>query len=176
MKYADLVTSREPRVLVVWPKQSEMDVNAGGLTWAEAARGAWAMDPVKAEDVEVLLAVSADDRIVGAWRVVGVEHASKVPMGKSRAVNRSSFDLREDDDLHGMVGTLSPVARRRNPQTTLLLRDVPGLGGPGGEPLINRHGTGRIGEYLLTVHADGRAELEMPPDGALTVRLRAGGR
>lgn len=155
--------------LVVWPRQSETGVSSGDVTWAEAARGAWAMDSAKAAAVELLLAVGRDDRIVGAWRVVGVEHASATPPGKSRVVNRSSFDLVEDPELNQLVGMPSPVPRRRNPQTTLPLAEIPGLAvqESGGK----RHGSARVGAYRLTVYADGRAEVVVPVDGVLTVRV-----
>jgi hypothetical protein len=156
-------------VAVVWPRQSEPDVRAGRTTWQIAASEAWAMDPGKADRVGVLLAVF-EEVVVGAWGVSGAMHESAVPPGKTRKVSRSAFDTFIDPRLDYLVGTPSPLPRRRNPQATFELRDLPGadtlLAGTDPAP----HGLLRLGGYVLTVHEDGNAELRMPGGAELTVR------
>lgn len=159
-------------VAVVWPRQSEPLVRAGHMTWEEAAREAWAMEIAKADRVRVLVAVF-DDVVVGAWAVAGVTHETVVPEGKTRRVNRSSFDTVDDSRWSYLVGGPSPRPRQRNPQATLELRDLPGA-----DVVIEtadqpNHGLVRLGDFTLTVTEDGRAELCMPAGVALTVRTAA---
>src|ERR1700722_17754240 len=85
-------------VLVVWPRQSEPLVRAGYRTWEEVSRRAWAMDPSKGDRVRVLVAVF-DDVVVGAWAVRGATHETAVPEGKSRTVNRTTFNTVDDPRL-----------------------------------------------------------------------------
>ncbi|MFW3172576.1 hypothetical protein [Geodermatophilus sp. CPCC 206100] len=162
----------EDLVLVVWPRQSEPAVTAGHITWEEAAREAWAMDQDKADRVRILVAVH-DDVVVGAWAVVGVTHEASVPEGKTRMVSRSAFTTEADERLDYLVGTPSPKARQRNPQSTLELRDLPGAQELLSETEPSEDGLVRLGAYTLIVRADGRAEVHMPAGGALTIRTAA---
>jgi hypothetical protein len=157
---------------IVWPRQSEPLVRAGHMTWEEAAREAWAMEMAKADRVRILVAVF-DDEVVGAWSVAGVSHETVVPEGKTRRVNRSSFETVDDPRLSYLVGGPSPRPRQRNPQATLELRDLPGADVLIGTADRPSHGLVRLGDFTLTVAEDGRAELHMPRGAALTVRTAA---
>jgi hypothetical protein len=159
-------------VAVVWPRQSQPLVTYGAMTWEEAARGGWAMDSEKADNVRVLIAVF-DDIVVGAWAVRGATHKAEIPEGKSRMVSRSWFETVDDTRLNYLLGARSPRDRQRNPQATFALRDL-----PGGDDLIGdtppaQHGLVRLGQFTLTVSEDGHAELRMPAGAALTVRTAA---
>lgn len=162
----------EDLVAIVWPRQSQPRVAAGEITWQEAASGpetGWAMDADKAELVKVLIAVH-DDKIEGAWGVNLVEHHAEAPPGKTRKVNRSRFHTVVDARLAYLVGMESPRSPRRNPQTTMELRDLPGhetLLGSAGQPA---HGVVQLGAYVLLVTPDGRAELRVPHNAVFTVR------
>lgn len=156
----------------MWPRQSEPAVTAGYSTWEEAARKAWAMDPDKADRVRILIAVH-DDVIVGVWSVVGVAHEASIPEGKTRMVSRSAFTTEADERLDFLVGTPSPKARQRNPQSTLELRDLPAAQELLGEAEPPADGLVRLGLYTLIVRSDGRAEVHMPAGGALTIRTAA---
>lgn len=154
--------------LVVWPRQSEPAVASGQISWEEAARSAWAMDADKANRVTILVAVF-DDKIVGAWAATPQEPEISIPAGKSRNVSRSSFVTTADDRLSYLVGNSSPWHRRRNPQMTLEVRDLPGA-----DSLIadtqSTHGIVRLGGFTLNVAPNGTAELQMPAGAELTVR------
>jgi hypothetical protein len=152
----------------VWPRQSAPAVLAGTLTWEEAAREAWAMAPAKADRVSVLAAVH-DDVVMDAWSVVGAQHDIIVPAGKSRRVSRSKFTTVSDSRLSYLVGSPSTVPRRRNPQTTFELRDLPGSEAllQGDEPAAV--GIVQLGAIILTVASAGRAHLQLPAGTILTV-------
>ncbi len=158
-------------VLVVWPRQSEIAIQQGfAISREEAARGAWAMDREKAERVRLILSIH-NDEIIGAWAVTGSTHVLEAPEGKTRRVNRSTFETQEDPRLGFLLGHRSPLGRRRNPQATIELRDLEGA-----ELLTavadanSQHGVVRLGDYTLTVHEDGSADLINPVMGSLTVR------
>lgn len=155
-------------MLIVWPRQSEPAVRAHETTWEEAAREAWAMDAEKAKRVAILVAVF-DDVIVGAWSASALEPDIRIPEGKTRNVSRSAFITRQDNRLDYLVGTASPWKRRRNPQTTVEVRDLPGaesfLSGTQSE-----HGIVRVGAYVLSVSPSGTAELQMPAGRVVTIR------
>lgn len=153
----------------VWPRQSEPAVRAGTMTWEEAAREAWAMDPNKADRVRALVAIH-DDVVVGAWGVTSATHVAAVPPGKTRMVSRSEFTTVDEPRLAYLVGTASPLPRRRNPQTTIELRDLPGAESLWSQADPHPYGLVRLGEFTLTVSASGRAELHMPAGLSVTVR------
>jgi hypothetical protein len=156
-------------VLIVRPNQSQPAVASGLTTWQQAASGGWAMDASKGARVRVLLAVH-NRLVVGAWRVVSVTHRAEVPEGKSRAVSRSTFETVADDRLRFLIGSESPKEPRRNPQTAMQLRDLPGSEVllEGVEPAT--HGLVRLGAFSLAVGSDGRAVVQMPAGTELTVR------
>jgi hypothetical protein len=157
--------------LFVWPRQSEIELRAGGgRSRKDAASSAWAMDRTKADRVRVVISVY-DGIIVGAWSVNASTSTLEAPEGKTRRVNRASFDTYEDPRLAFLVGQPSQLGPRRNPQTTIELRDLVGA-----EVLVDaiddepRHGVARVGEFTLTVHEDGTADLNYPATAALTLR------
>ena len=156
-------------VAVVWPRRSEPSVRSGEMTWEEAAREAWAMNPHKADRVRVLVAVF-DDVVMGAWAVRGAAHQAMVPAGKSRSVSRSRFDTADDPRLDYLIGLPSPLVRRRNPQATFELRDLTGADALIGAAEPAAHGLVRLGEFTLTVFKNGSAELHVPAGAVLTVR------
>jgi hypothetical protein len=164
IKYRD-----DDLVAVVWPRRSESLVRTARVTWETVARGRWAMDPAKADRVRVLLAVF-DDVVKGAWAVTGVTHQVEVPAGKSRQVSRSEFDVVHDRQLDYLVEGASPLGRRRNPQATMALRDLPGASALVEPADLPAHGVVRLGEFTLRVFEDGHADLQMPVGAALTVR------
>ncbi|MFB8387765.1 hypothetical protein ACFC3F_11565 [Microbacterium sp. NPDC055910] len=158
-------------VLFVWPSRIHAEPSQSEAVWREDAAGtAWAMERAKADRVRVLVSVAVDT-IVGAWHVTGSESTLTAREGKTRRVNRSRFDMRDDARLHYLVGKRSQVPRRRNPQTTIELRDL-----FGGESLLEprpdarRHGVVRIGDYTLTVGEDGTADLVYPARAVVTLR------
>jgi hypothetical protein len=153
----------------VWLTSSAEEVRAGVKTWADAARDKWAMDAAKADRVSVLIAIDDTDDVVGAWSVTGVRNESSVPPGKTRRVNRALFDVEDDPALDFLLGP-SPWPRRRNPQTTVELRDVPGA-----QALISgddrpQHGVVQLGQYKLAVSPSGSAELYVPAGATVTVK------
>jgi hypothetical protein len=159
-------------VVIVWPAQSQPRVAAGEITWQEAVSATWARWSIlagKADRASVLVAVH-EDVIEGAWRVIGATHHPGIPPGGTRVVNRSHFETVEDPRLAYLLKTRSPLARRRNPQTTMELRDLPGADALTASVEPPAHGLVQLGQYTLVVSADGRAELRIPPDAVLTVR------
>ena len=160
-------------VAVVWPNQSEPRVRAREMTWEQAARGAWAMDPEKADRVRVLIAVSKEDIVVDAWAVTNATHQAEIPEGKTRMVSRSTFETAADARLDYLVGGPSPRARQRNPQATFELRDLPGAESLIGSTAPTSSGLVQIGPFTLTVSEDGRADLHMPAGATLTIRTAA---
>jgi len=156
-------------VAVVWPRQNEPRVTAGDARWEEVSRGAWAMDPAKADRVRILIAVN-DDVITGAWAVTDASHDAEIPAGKSRMVSRSTFTTAADPRLDYLTGTPSPLARRRNPQATMELRDLSGADALTGPVPLPPHGLVRLGDFTLSVASDGHAELRMPAGGQVTIR------
>jgi hypothetical protein len=159
-------------VAVVWPRQSAPRVLAGEITWQEAVSAdwaVWAMEAEKADRATVLIAVH-DDVIEGAWRVTGATHYLEVPQGKTRKVNRSHFDTVDDPRLAYLMKTPSWLGRRRNPQTTVELRDLPGADALIAATEPPAHGMVQLGQYTLVVSAAGAAELRIPPDAVFTVR------
>ena len=148
-------------------------MRAGTTTWVDAASGSWAMDPHKAERVDAVLAVDTSDIVVGAWAATGVQHAAAVPAGGTRLVSRSSFALETDERLRYLVGAPSFLRRRRNPQTVLPIRDL-----PGGEVLVAdapppATGVAIVGGFVLRVTAAGHAEVIAPAGAAVLVRTTA---
>jgi hypothetical protein len=156
-------------VAVVWLHQTGPRVRAGEMTWEEAASEAWAMDADKADRVRILLGVF-EDEIQGAWAATGAQHRAEVPEGKTRVVNRSVFHTAADPRLAFLVGMPSPVASRRNPQTTIELRDLPGSAALIETEEPPTHGVARLGPFILLVSERGDAELRMPAGTALTIR------
>lgn len=154
---------------VVWLTDSAAKARAGELTWAQAARAAWAIEAAKADRVVILVAVDENDDIVHAWRVVGVGNETAVPSGKSRKINRCRFEIEDDPALDYLVGP-SPWKRRRNPQTTLELRDLPGFDALLSDNRPPAHGLVRLGDYTLFVREDGSAELHIPHGQVVTIR------
>lgn len=160
-------------VLFVWPSRAAEHAETQDIWRTDAAGTAWAMERAKADRVRVLVSVAVDT-IVGAWRVTGSESTLTAPEGKTRRVNRSRFDIRDDPRLHYLVGQRSQVPHRRNPQTTIELRDL-----FGGETLLDptvdgrRHGVVRIGDFTLTVREDGSADLVHPAQAVITLRPEA---
>jgi hypothetical protein len=159
-------------VVVVWPRQSQPRVVAGEITWKDAASAdwaRWAIEAEKAERATVLIAVH-DDVIEGAWRVTGVTHHPEVPTGKTRVINRSHFDTAEDPRLAYLDKTPSWLPRRRNPQSTVELRDLPGADALIAATEPPAHGLVQLGQYTLVVSDDGTAELRTPPGAVFTIR------
>lgn len=154
-------------VVVVWLTDSAAEVRAGTRTWEDAAHGAWAIEAAKATRARVLLAIDDLDEVVGAWHVASVSNESLVPDGKSRRVNRATFELVDDARLSFLLGS-SPWPRRRNPQTTLEVRALPGadqlLAGQ-----VPSSGAAQIGDFTLTVNDRGVAVLRMRAGASLTV-------
>ncbi|WP_406832843.1 hypothetical protein ABEG17_08470 [Pedococcus sp. KACC 23699] len=154
-------------VLIVWPKQRAAEVHSGDSTWEDVSHGSWAMDAHKADAVSILVAVH-EGVVVGAWRVTGANHSLAAPAGKTRNVNRSTFDLSDDPRLAYLVGGPSPAPAQRNPQTTRQLRDLPGA-----DTLLDpspaTHGVVQLGGYTLTVNSDGTALLRLPGGAALAI-------
>lgn len=155
---------------LVWLTSSAQEVRAGVKTWADAARDKWAMDAAKADRVSVLIAIDDADEVVGAWSVTGVTNESSVPAGKTRQVNRALFEVKNDPALDFLLGP-SPWPRRRNPQATVELRDVPGA-----DVLITgssrpQHGVVQLGKYKLSVTPSGVAELHVPAGASVTVKI-----
>ncbi|TQJ29873.1 hypothetical protein [Microbacterium sp. SLBN-146] len=128
------------------------------------------MEAAKAERVRVLVSVF-EDTIIGAWRVTGSVSILAQPEGKSRRVNRATFSTVDDPRLHYLWGQPSQVPRRRNPQTTIELRDLWGaqtlLEHEGAAPGF---GVARIGDFTLTVRQDGTADLLYPARSPVTLR------
>jgi hypothetical protein len=156
-------------VAVVWLHQTGPLVLEGEMTWEEAASEAWAMEADKADRSRILIGLF-EDEIQGAWAVNGAEHHAAVPEGKKRKVNRSTFTLAEDPRLAYLVGAPSPLGSRRNPQTTIELRDLPGASALIEETEPASHGVVQLGQFTLLVSKEGDAELRMPTDGTLTIR------
>jgi len=159
-------------VVVVWPRQSAPRVLAGEITWQEAVSAdwaKWAIEAEKAERATVLIAIH-DEVVEGAWRVTGATHHPEIPMGKTRMINRSHFETVDDPRLAYLVKTLSWLGRRRNPQTTVELRDLPGADTLIAATELPAHGLVQLGQYTLVVSEDGTAELRIPPGALFTVR------
>jgi len=156
-------------VAVVWLTDSAEMVRAGTITLEQAGREAWAIDATKADRVAVLVAVDDRDEVVAAWRVVNVRNRSSVPAGKTRRINRASFDI-EDDPALGYLRGASPWPRRRNPQTTFELRDLPGASNLLGESDPPITGIVRLGPFTLSISHAGEAVLQIPSGAAVTVR------
>ena len=159
-------------VVVVWPRQSQSRVLAREITWQEAASAEWARWAIEAEKADratVLIAIH-DDVVEGAWRVIGATHYPEVPLGKTRMINRSHFQTVEDPRLAYLVKTPAPLPRRRNPQTTMELRDLPGADALIAAAKPPAHGLVQLGQYTLVVSEDGTAELRIPPGAMFTVR------
>lgn len=160
-------------VLFVWPSRASFELPPGAGTRSDAASSSWAMERAKAERVSILISVY-DDVVIGAWAVTGTTSTLATPAGKSRRVNRAVFSTRDDPRLHHLLGRRSQVRRRRNPQTTIELRDLVGA-----EVLLDAapagpdHGVVRLGEFTLTVHEDGTADLLYPARSAVTLRPEA---
>jgi hypothetical protein len=154
---------------VVWLNQTGPLVLAGEMTWEEAASEAWAMEADKADRTRILIGLF-EDEIRGAWAVRGAEHHVAVPEGKKRKVNRSTFTLAEDPRLRYLVGAPSPLGSRRNPQTTIELRDLPGASTLIDEAELASHGVVQLGQFTLLVSMEGAAEVRMPTDATLTIR------
>jgi hypothetical protein len=162
-------------VVFVWPRQSQPRVLTDEITWQEAASAEWARWAIEAEKAEratVLVAVH-EDVIEGAWRVTGTTHHSEIPAGKTRMINRSHFKTVEDPRLAYLTGTHSPLPRRRNPQATMELRDLPGSDSLIAAAEPPAHGLLQLGQYTLVVSEDGTAELRIPPGAVFTVRAAA---
>ena len=159
-------------VVVVWPRQSQSRVLAREITWQEAASAEWARWAIEAEKADratVLIAIH-DGVVEGAWRVIGATHYPEVPLGKTRMINRSHFQTVEDPRLAYLVKTPAPLPRRRNPQTTMELRDLPGADALIAAAEPPAHGLVQLGQYTLVVSEDGTAELRIPPGAMFTVR------
>ena len=156
-------------VAVVWPRQNEPRVTAHEATWEEVSRGRWAMDPTKAERVRILVAIH-DDVIRDAWAVTDVKHNAEVPAGKTRKVSRSTFTTAIDPRLAYLTGMDTPLPRRRNPQATMELRDLPGAGTLTETAPLPPHGLVQLGDFTLSVSVDGRAELRIPVGAEITIR------
>jgi hypothetical protein len=151
--------------VVVWPRRS---VLAGRDSAKDAASGNWAMDAEKADRASVLISVY-ENRIIGAWRIVGTKNRSEVPTGKTRQINRTEFLTVEDARLGYLTGMASPLEARRNPQATMPLRDLPGWEGlVESQPATD--GVVQLGGFALTVRPDGSADLLTPVGAAVTVR------
>lgn len=156
-------------VAVVWLTNSAVQVRAGEMTWEQAVRAAWAIEAAKADRVVILVAIDDNDDVVRAWRVVGVRNETAVPPGKSRKINRCLFELEEDSALDYLTGP-SPWTRRRNPQTTFEVRDLPDVDALLSDNQPPLHGVVRLGDYALVVREDGAAELHIPPGQVVTIR------
>lgn len=154
---------------VVWLTNSAVKVRAGEMTWEQAARDAWAIEAAKADRVVVLVAIDDHDDVPHAWRVAGVRNGAAVPPGKTRKINRCWFELEEDPALDYLIGP-SPWRRRRNPQTTFELRDLPGADALLSDNRPPAHGVVRLGDYALVVREDGAAELHIPKGQVVTIR------
>lgn len=157
-------------VLFVWPSRTTADP-ARGQEWShDAASSSWAMEAAKAERVRILVSVH-DDIISDARRVTGSVSTLTKPAGKSRRVNRAIFSTLDDPRLHYLRGQPSQVPRRRNPQTTIELRDLWGA-----HTLLESGDTApgfgvvRIGDFTLTVRQDGTADLLYPARSPVTLR------
>jgi hypothetical protein len=155
-------------VAVVWLTTSAARVRAGTMTWKEAAQEAWAIEAAKADRVTVLAAVDDNNDVVGAWHVGDVHNQSSVPPGKTRKINRAWFELEDDAALDYLAGP-SPWERRRNPQTTFELRDLPGADALVSGEQLPTHGVVTLGEYSLLVHREGSAELRVPAGRSVTI-------
>jgi hypothetical protein len=94
-------------------------------------------------------------------------------MEGGRIVSRSTFEIVEDPRLRFLVGSPSPLTRRRNPQATFELRDLPGAEVLMEDAQPAGHGVVQIGDYTLIVSEDQGAELRVPPGAVLTVRVAA---
>lgn len=156
-------------VAVVWLHQTGPLVLAGEMTWEEAASEAWAMEADKADRARILVGLF-EDQIRGAWAVSGAEHHAAVPEGKKRKVNRSTFTLAEDPRLAYLAGAPSPLGSRRNPQTTIELRELPGASMLTEATEPASHGVVQLGQFTLLVSKEGDAELRMPADATVTIR------
>lgn len=158
-------------VLFVWPHREPGDPGpSGDDARREAALTPWAMGNNKAERVRVLVSV-VGSTIVGAWSVSGTTSVLTEPKGKSRRVNRATFEAHDDPRLHFLAGQSSQLRPRRNPQTTIELRDL-----WGSEVLLASapedldHGVVRVGAFTLTVREDGSADLIYPAQSPVTLR------
>lgn len=159
-------------VLFVWPRQHETLRRAGGslVSPQEAASEAWAMDAAKAERVRILVSVF-EGTIVGAWAVSGVTNELRAPEGKTRRVNRASFETHDDPRLHYLTGRASQLGPRRNPQATIEIRDLDGSDMLLEDPVdVPAHGVARVGDYVLSVLEDGSATLTYPASAPVTLR------
>jgi hypothetical protein len=161
-------------VAVVWLHQTGPRVLAGEMTWEDAASEAWAMEADKADRARILIGIF-ENVIRGAWGVAGAEHHAEVPEGKKRKVNRSLFKTVEDPRLAYLVGAPAPMSSRRNPQTTIELRDLPGASTliEAAEPPAQ--GAVQLGQFTLLVSKGGEAELHMPAGTTLTIRTATEG-
>ena len=121
------------------------------------------------------IAVSPGEATDAKWGQLGLEElrdtlVAAIEASPTRLVNRSLFHTAADPRLAFLVGMPSPVASRRNPQTTIELRDLPGSAAliETAEPAT--HGVARLGPFILLVSERGDAELRMPAGTALTIR------
>lgn len=158
-------------VLFVWPHREHGQEHPDhDEARREAALTPWAMGSDKAERVRVLVSV-AGDTIIGAWSVSGTTSVLTEPEGKTRRVNRATFDAHDDPRLHFLAGQRSQIRSRRNPQTTIQLRDL-----WGSDVLLDQtgadtdHGVVRVGAFTLTVREDGSADLVYPAQSPVTLR------
>lgn len=154
-------------VVVVWLTDSAAEVRAGLRTWEDAAHAAWAIEAAKAHRSRALVAVDDHDDVVGAWRVTATSNESLVPPGKTRRVNRATFELVHDAKLSYLLGS-SPWSRRRNPQTTIEVRALPGADQLLADE-VPASGATQLGEFVLTVNDRGEAVLRMRAGASLTV-------
>jgi hypothetical protein len=158
---------------IVWPRQNAPRVFAGEISWQEAVSGSdtgWAIDVEKADRVRVLIAVH-DDVIEDACRVIAATHHAEIPQGKTRKINRSHFDTVQDPRLAFLRKAPSPLLRRRNPQGVIELRDLPGADALLSSVQPPAHGVVQLGAYTLIVAGDGSAELRIPSDGLVGIRV-----
>lgn len=161
------------------PTTSSSSFGRGKVRWncvraaiapVRTRRAVRAMDKAKADRVRVVVSVY-NGTITGAWGVAGSASTLEAPKGKTRRVNRASFETYGDPRLAYLVGQPSQLGPRRNPQTTIQLRDLVGsdtlLRTAKAEP---QHGIVRLGAFTMTVHEDGTADLSYPAKATVTLR------
>lgn len=82
--------------------------------------------------------------------MTAVENVTATPAGKTRRVNRATFTVKDDPRL-GYLITHSQWRRRRNPQTTIQVRDLPDADRLLADTPAPVTGTVSLGPFVLTV-------------------------
>lgn len=111
-----------PQAVIVSVNQTWPDVATGGRTPEEACREEWVIAEHRVDAIEILIAVFRG-RVVGVWGVANHSSQPLIGEGKSRAVNRVTFELKPAPEWDHLVRS-EAFTNRQTPQF-VPLADLP---------------------------------------------------